>query len=57
MLDNLIKAIALAAFVASLAILVIWEPAWDLVAVMVIVVALAAYDFFVRPYRARGRRS
>jgi hypothetical protein len=57
MLDNILKIVALAAFIASLTVLVIWVPSPDLVTVIVIVVAMAVYDFLIRPYlrRKNGR--
>jgi len=57
MLDNILKIVALAAFIASLTVLVIWVPSPDLVTVIVIVIAMAVYDFLIRPYlrRRNGR--
>jgi hypothetical protein len=59
MLDTILKIVALAAFIVSLAVLVIWVPSPDLVTVIVVVVAMAIYDFFLRPYlrnrNGRGR--
>jgi hypothetical protein len=57
MLDLILKVVALGAFIASLAVLVIWVPSPDLVTVIVIVAAMAVYDFLVRPYlrRRNGR--
>ncbi len=57
MLDTVLKIVALGALIASLAVLVIWVPSPDLVAVIVVVVAMAVYDFFIRPFlrRKNGR--
>lgn len=56
MLDIILRIAALAAFVASLAVLVIFVPEPDLVIVLVLVAAMAIYDFLIRPLRA-GRRN
>ena len=55
MLDIVLKVFALAAFAAFAAFLPAYVPGLDLLAVIVIVVGMAAYDFFVRPM-LRGRR-
>jgi hypothetical protein len=56
MLDNVLKVLALAAFVGFAAFLPAYVPGLDLLAVIAIVVAMAAYDFFVRPMLSRRRR-
>ncbi len=55
MVENILKVIALASFVAFAAFLPAYVPGLDLLAVIVLVVGMAAYDFFVRPM-LRGRR-
>jgi Na+/H+ antiporter NhaB len=55
LLDTVLKMIALTAFAAFAAFLPAYVPGLDLLAVIVIVVGMAAYDFFVRPMM-RGRR-
>ncbi len=58
MLDLILKIVALAGFIVSLAVLVIWVPSPDLVTVIVIVVAMAVYDLLIRPYvRSRNGRA
>ena len=47
--------LALALFVASLAIIAIKVPEPDLITVIVVVVAMAVYDFLVRPFMMRNR--
>jgi hypothetical protein len=54
MLDIVIKVLALACFIAYVAVLAIWVPDPDLVVVLVIVAAMAIYDFLIRPYRMRN---
>ena len=56
MLEIVLKVIALAAFVGSLAVVAIRVPSPSLVVVLVIVSAMAFYDFFIRPYRRRNGR-
>ena len=59
MLDAVLKLIGLGGFVAFLAILGIYVPEWNLLAILVAVALMAAYDFFIRPLRLRngsGRR-
>jgi branched-subunit amino acid ABC-type transport system permease component len=53
-LDTVLKIVALAGFAASLAVLAVWVPLPDLIAVVGIAVALALYDFFIRPLRQRN---
>jgi hypothetical protein len=55
MLDNVLKVIALAGLAATLAPLAIKVPDVDLIAVLAVVMAMAVFDFLVRPY-FRGRR-
>lgn len=54
MMNTLLKIAALAAFVASLSVLVIYVPDLDLVAVLIIVIAMAIYDFLIRPMLTRN---
>ncbi|MBL9036119.1 MAG: hypothetical protein JNN33_15245 [Rhodospirillaceae bacterium] len=56
MLDVILRIAALAAFVASLAVLVIFVPEPDLVVVLLLVAAMAIYDFLLRPILANRRR-
>lgn len=53
MLDLVLKILALASFVASLMVLVIYVPDIDLTIVLLIVIAMAVYDFLVRPILRR----
>ena len=56
MTDIVLKLIALAGFILTLAVLAIYVPQADLIGVLAIVVLMAAYDFLVRPLmRNRGR--
>jgi hypothetical protein len=55
MLDMILKVFALAAFVASLLVIVVYVPAPDLVIALLLVVAMAIYDFLIRPlFRRRN---
>ena len=54
MLNTVIKILALAGFVASLAVLAIYVPEPDLTIVLVIVAAMAIYDFLIRPVLMRN---
>jgi len=56
MVETVVKGIALAAFVGFAAFLPAYVPGLDLLAVIVIVVGMAAYDFFVRPMLRRRQR-
>jgi len=56
MLDNVLKVFALATFIVFVAILAVRVPSPSLVAVLVIVVAMAVYDFLIRPYRLGNRK-
>ncbi len=57
MLDTILKVVALATFIAFVAVLAIRVPSPSLVTVLVVVVAMAVYDLLVRPYLLRRRRS
>lgn len=52
MIDQVLRAAAFAALVGFLGILVYWVPRVDLAAVILLTLALAAYDLFF----ASGRR-
>lgn len=54
MLNTVLKIAALAAFVGSLSVLVIYVPDLDLMAVLIIVILMAVYDFLVRPMLVRN---
>ncbi len=54
MIDTIVRILALALFVASMAIIAIKVPEPDLVTVIVLVAAMAAYDFLIRPWRMRN---
>jgi hypothetical protein len=56
MLDTVLKVIALASFILFLSFLPIYVPDLDLIAVIVIVIAMATYDFLIRPALMRRRR-
>ena len=53
MTDQLMRLAAFAALAAFLGILVYWVPRIDLTAVILVTLALAAYDLF---FSGRGRR-
>jgi hypothetical protein len=58
MVETVVKVIALAGFAAFAAFLPAYVPGLDLLAVIVIVIAMAGYDFFIRPIlrrRSQGR--
>jgi multisubunit Na+/H+ antiporter MnhB subunit len=57
MVDIVLKVLALASFIVFLAFLPIYVPDLALIAVIVIVVAMATYDFLIRPALMRRRRS
>jgi hypothetical protein len=57
MVEIVVKVIALAGFVAFAAFLPAYVPGLDLLAVIVIVIAMAGYDFFIRPMLRRQRSS
>ena len=46
MIDQVMRAVAFAALVGFLGVLVYWVPRIDLAAVILVTVALAAYDLF-----------
>ena len=52
--DTVIKVAAIAGFAVSLAIFAYFVPEWSLVTVLAIAVAMAVYDFFIRPRRLRN---
>jgi uncharacterized membrane protein YqhA len=54
MLNTILKLAALAGFVASIAVLAVRVPDLDLMAVLIIVAAMAIYDFLVRPILIRN---
>lgn len=56
MLDTILKVLALATFIVFVAILAVRVPSPSLVTVLVVVVAMAVYDFIVRPYLRSRRR-
>lgn len=49
MFDMILRILSLAAFVGSMLVLVIYVPDMDLTAVLLIVLAMAIYDFLIRP--------
>jgi len=57
MVETAIKVIALAGFVAFAAFLPAYVPGLDLLAVIAIVIAMAGYDFFIRPMLRKRRSS
>jgi hypothetical protein len=54
MLNNALKIAALLCFVASLGVIVVRVPDTALVIVLIIVIAMAIYDFLIRPMLARN---
>ena len=54
MLNNVLKIAALLCFVASLSVIVFRVPDTSLVVVLIIVIAMAIYDFLVRPLLFRN---
>lgn len=57
MLDRVLALISLAAFLAFMGAVAVYVREVDLIAVFVLVGAMAAYDFIVRPFRRKnGRR-
>jgi hypothetical protein len=56
MLDTVLKVLALASFVVFLLFLPIYVPDLDLIAVIAIVIAMATYDFLIRPALLRRPR-
>lgn len=57
MLNNVLKIAALLCFVASLGVIVFRVPDAALVVVLLIVIAMAIYDFLVRPMLMRNGNS
>ena len=55
--DTAIKVAAIAGFIAFVSVLAYFVPEWNLVTVLVIAVAMAIYDFFIRPRRLRAARN
>ena len=53
-MNNLLKIAALACFVASLGVIVFRVPDTSLVVVLIIVIAMAIYDFLIRPILVRN---
>jgi hypothetical protein len=53
MIETVVKVIALASFAVFVAFLPAYVPGLDLLAVIAIVVAMAGYDFFIRPMLRR----
>jgi hypothetical protein len=56
MFDNVLRLLALAGFAASLAVLAVYVPSPDLVIVVAVVLAMAAFDFLLRPVLLRRNR-
>lgn len=56
MLDKTVGLAALAVLIGFMGILVAFVPDIDLVIVIAVVVALAAYDFYRSMFTSRGRR-
>jgi hypothetical protein len=54
MLNNVLKIAALACFVGSLGVIVFKVPELALVVVLLIVIAMAIYDFLIRPILVRN---
>lgn len=54
MLNNVLKIAALLCFVASLGVIVVRVPDPALVIVLLVVIAMAIYDFLIRPMRIRN---
>lgn len=54
MLNNALKVAALLCFVASLGVIVVRVPDLALVIVLIIVIAMAIYDFLIRPMLVRN---
>jgi len=56
MLDVVLRVLALASFIIFLLFLPVYVPDLDLIAVIAIVIAMATYDFLVRPALLRRLR-
>jgi len=54
MLNNVLKIAALLCFVASLGVIVVRVPDLALIVVLIIVIAMAIYDFLIRPVLIRN---
>ena len=54
MLTTILKLAALASFVASIAVIVVYVPDPSLIVVVAIVIAMAVYDFLIRPMLFRN---
>jgi hypothetical protein len=57
MIDTVFKLLALAGFIASLAVLAYYVPDVDLIIALSVVVGMAAYDFLLRPLIRNRRRA
>ena len=53
-MNNVLKIVALACFVASLGVIVFRVPDASLVVVLIIVIAMTIYDFLIRPMLVRN---
>jgi hypothetical protein len=53
-MNNILKIAALLCFVGSLMVIVLRVPDASLVVVLVIVIAMAVYDFLIRPLLVRN---
>ena len=53
-MNNVVKIAALVCFVASLGVIVVRVPDPALVIVLIIVIAMAIYDFLIRPMLMRN---
>jgi hypothetical protein len=54
MLNNVLKIVALLCFVVSLGVIVVRVPDASLIIVLIIVIAMAIYDFLIRPLLLRN---
>jgi hypothetical protein len=54
MLTTILKLAALASFVASIAVIIVYVPDPSLIAVVMIVIAMVIYDFLIRPMLVRN---
>ena len=53
-MNNVLKIAALLCFVASLGVIVVRVPDLALVMILIIVIAMAIYDFLIRPMLVRN---
>ena len=53
-MNNVVKIAALLCFVASLGVIVVRVPDPALVIILIIVIAMAIYDFLIRPMLVRN---